>query len=317
MALTALIAFALVGSACDGCSSDKEALDEGAIALGDPAPAGVEEGEEPNKAAAAKEGPAAAAKRLAERNAGKRVGPSVVNKGLADKARRASKVIPNSRSKPTKVANPKLAERAALANKRLAGQTGTKAAAKREGIAAKAKEGTSVKGPNTGRTATPASTKKPAKTAESARAASNNTKIDTPLPIDQYLPLRKVRELTGQLRMASVGPVPGIKPTPRYNSSLYMPPGRTPTFGVGLQVWREPTRRDVNNRYLRMKGQYTNAEETQALAPDKAFFAYYGNIMSLTFMSFGKKRVVSVSCGETVCDQKKLLDLTQATQKSL
>jgi hypothetical protein len=132
------------------------------------------------------------------------------------------------------------------------------------------------------------------------------------LDISQFLNVEDVRKIAGERAMMPIGALPGILASPYYNSTYFAPPKRA-EFGVSLQVWRERTRRDANERFRRMKRDYPNAQDTTSVAAN-GFFSSWQDIMTLSFMNFEKRTIVSVSCSAKLCSQAKLLELATSVK---
>jgi len=136
-----------------------------------------------------------------------------------------------------------------------------------------------------------------------------------PLDVARFLSLSKVRSITGSQTLSTVGALSGIDPSPHYNS-LYFAPPRRADFGVAIQVWRETTRRDANERFRRMRRDYPNAEDTSAVTP-KGLFSYWGDMMTLAFLDFSKKTIVAITCSQKICDQQELYKLALEAKKAI
>ncbi|MGM0577696.1 MAG: hypothetical protein ACQEXJ_18360 [Myxococcota bacterium] len=163
------------------------------------------------------------------------------------------------------------------------------------------------------------SEEKPSEEKESARPPGTTTGQPKPGPpaldIERYLNVNDVRRITGDRTLAPAGRLSGIQPSETYNSKYFAPPVRT-NFGVSLQVWREKTRRDANERFRRMRRDYPNAEDTTVLPP-KSFFSWWDGHMSISFADLTKRVVVSVTCSQDVCDGDQLLKLAETVKKRL
>lgn len=154
--------------------------------------------------------------------------------------------------------------------------------------------------------------------AQAARAAAPRppaAPVVPPLEVARFLSLSQVRSITGSQTLSTVGTLAGIDPTPRYNS-LYFAPPRRADFGVAIQVWKEATRRDANERFRRMRRDYPNAEDTSAVTP-KGMFSYWGDMMTLAFLDFSKKTLVAITCSQKICDQQELYKLALEAKKAI
>ncbi len=136
-----------------------------------------------------------------------------------------------------------------------------------------------------------------------------------PLNIDRILPVSDVKELTGEKRLTDLGPLAGIPQSETYNSRYVAPPKRS-TFGSSVQVWKETLMRDMNERYSRMRRDYPNVTDTNAITP-KGFFSYWNDFMTLVFMDFQKKLLVAVSCGTKICTPEELYELAKRAKQQL
>lgn len=132
----------------------------------------------------------------------------------------------------------------------------------------------------------------------------------------RLLSLQGAIEITQAKDLALVGALPGIASSPLYGSVFYKAVSPN-DYGVSVQAWQDPARRESDDRFRRMRLQYPNAEDVQVLAPVKAFFAQFGKIQMLTFVDSVKRMVVSVGCGEGVCSHDELVKLAKAVRDRL
>jgi hypothetical protein len=135
------------------------------------------------------------------------------------------------------------------------------------------------------------------------------------LDISRYLNINDVRRITGDRTLTPNGTLSGIPASETYNSVYFAPPVRA-NFGVSLQIWVERTRRDANDRFRRMRRDFSNAEDTSAAGP-KAFFSYWNDILTVSFSDLTKRIVVSVSCNSSICKPDQLLALANAVRERL
>ena len=112
-----------------------------------------------------------------------------------------------------------------------------------------------------------------------------------------------------------MGPLKGI-PVGASHNSISFGMGGPDQLAVALQVWQESTRIDANERYEAMRAQYPNAEDTTGLTA-KTLFSYWNDLMTLTFLDFTRRMVISVTCNQSVCSQKQLLELTKLVQSRM
>ena len=136
------------------------------------------------------------------------------------------------------------------------------------------------------------------------------------LDIERFMPLAVLRDLVGERRILSVGPLAGQPSSATYNSIYFAVPGQE-TFGASVQVWQDGTRRDNIERFRRMRAQSPNASDIKQLEPVKAFYAAFGPIQTLTLSETNKRLVVAVSCGQELCTHEKLLKLARHAQQQL
>ena len=135
------------------------------------------------------------------------------------------------------------------------------------------------------------------------------------LDVARFLPVKDLRTLTGERTLAAKGQLAGIPATETYNSAYFAPSKRS-EFGVSLQVWKERIRRDVNQRFERMRADFPNAEDTTAIGP-KGFISYYDDIVTLTFADLSRRVVASVSCSQKICTGEQLLSVANAVNEKL
>ncbi len=170
---------------------------------------------------------------------------------------------------------------------------------------------------------TPAKPEDPAKDgAEAARArheadrraAAGRVALPSP-DVARFLPLAVVSDLTQKKGLRDAGSLPGIASVDGYGSVFYASPDKR--FGVSLQAWADPTLRETEDRYRRMRLQHPGAEDVEALKPVKAYYAEFAGIQSLTLARPDKLMVLTVSCGDRTCDHTALLKLAQSVQARL
>ncbi len=160
----------------------------------------------------------------------------------------------------------------------------------------------------------------PIRPADVQRAAppppSAPTKAPEPgLDPARLLPLASVLETTQGKGLVDAGVLPGIATGGGY-SSIHYRGAATDKFGVSLQVWQDPARREADDRFRRMRLQYPNAEDVQVL-PAKAFFARFGGIQMLTFVDSVKRVVVTIGCNESLCSHDQLTKLAKIVRERL
>jgi len=149
-----------------------------------------------------------------------------------------------------------------------------------------------------------------------ARVEAVREGILASLDASKLLPLETVVELTQAKGLSPAGPLPGIAIEPGYVSMYFASPVAA-RFGVSMQVWQDPTRRESDDRFLRMRHQYPASEQVAAMNPAKAFFSTFGGVQTLTFADSVKRVVASVGCGEQTCTHEQLLKLAKALRDRL
>jgi len=116
--------------------------------------------------------------------------------------------------------------------------------------------------------------------------------------------------------LTDAGVLPGIATGPGYVSILYRG-AAADKFGVSLQAWQDPGRREADDRFRRMRLQYPNAEDVQVLQPAKSFFSHFNGIQMLTFVDSVKRVVATVACAESVCTHEQLTRLAKSVRERL
>lgn len=137
-----------------------------------------------------------------------------------------------------------------------------------------------------------------------------------PLDATRLMPLQSVLDLTEAKGLIDAGVLPGIATGQGYVSVLYKGTSAD-KFGVSLQAWQDPARRESDDRFRRMRLQYPNAEDVQVLQPAKAFFAHFSGIQMLTFVDSVKRVVATVACAEAICTHDQLTKLAKAVRERL
>ncbi|MCC6620289.1 MAG: hypothetical protein IT385_03490 [Deltaproteobacteria bacterium] len=142
------------------------------------------------------------------------------------------------------------------------------------------------------------------------------------LDAGKMLPLTTVTEVLGK-QLAPGVPLQGIALAAGYGSILYATADAkgagkgAETFGVALQAWRDPTRREAEDRFRRMRLQYPNADDVSALSPLKGFYSYFGTIQTLTWVDPAKRMVLSLSCGEGLCSHDAMTRLAKSARERM
>lgn len=151
---------------------------------------------------------------------------------------------------------------------------------------------------------------------EPPRPAQRDVPMAGPLDATRLLPLAQVTDVIQAKGLVDAGVLPGIATTPGYVSVLYKGPAAD-KFGVSLQAWQDPGRREADDRFKRMRLQYPHAEDVQVLQPVKAFFSHFNGIQMLTFVDSVKRVVATVACGESFCSHEQLTKLAKAVRERL
>jgi len=154
---------------------------------------------------------------------------------------------------------------------------------------------------------------------EPGRGPNPRTPAEPTLPApeaDKLLPVATVMENVKTKKLSPAGALPGIAIQPGYSSTFYASADGK-SLGVSLQVWQDPARRESDDRFRRMRLQYPNAEDVNAMPPAKAFYAHFSGVQMLTFVDSVKRVVASVACGENVCDHQQLLKLARSIREKL
>ncbi len=133
--------------------------------------------------------------------------------------------------------------------------------------------------------------------------------------LDRLLPLAEAVSLSGAKSLKPGAPISGLAAVDGYGSVHYAT--ARGDFGVALQVWRDETPRDAEDRYRRLRMQHPGAEDVSVFTPLRGFYSGYGPIQSLTVGKPDKRLVATVSCAEKVCDHATLLKIARAVEARL
>ncbi len=101
----------------------------------------------------------------------------------------------------------------------------------------------------------------------------------------------------------------GVRPNKGYNS-IFFEPTKGDGFGVSLQVWRDANLIDSRTRFNTLKATSTNALDTTAL-PELGFRAYYGGVVTVTFVDARQPLVASLSCSTKLCKKEQIIRLAR------
>ena len=163
--------------------------------------------------------------------------------------------------------------------------------------------------------AAPATSPAPAVVADAAPAP-----VPAPIapPVPARGPLPDVRLLLTAKDIASVAgekvafrrvPLPGI-PTTDDQDALYFEPEKGANFGFAIEVFRGRDQEAVRERYAAMLASYPSATEIAPVA-GKTFFAYWDEVLFVTFIQQPRNLVFVLSCGRKFCDSDKLYELAR------
>ncbi|GMV41564.1 MAG: hypothetical protein AMXMBFR64_32800 [Myxococcales bacterium] len=124
-----------------------------------------------------------------------------------------------------------------------------------------------------------------------------------PLDISQALTASELKVLSGG-KAFKQGTLAGREGDPSYNS-LYFAPAKGGAYGVGVQVWYEPTIRDTRTRYEDMKLTYPNVQETGNVT-NYTYFAFWNDVYYLVFMGLKQRLVISVTASNETLSPNQL-----------
>jgi hypothetical protein len=92
--------------------------------------------------------------------------------------------------------------------------------------------------------------------------------------------------------------------------SLYWAPDKGNDFGFAIQVFRMRDAEAARERFSTMLASYPSATEIAPIS-GKTFFAYWDEVLFVTFVQPGKNFVYVLSCGRKFCDSDKLYELAK------
>ena len=124
-----------------------------------------------------------------------------------------------------------------------------------------------------------------------------------PLQIDHAITASELKVLAGGTTFKR-GTIAGRQGDPSYNS-LYYGSTKGGSYGVGIQVWYEPTIRDTRARYEQMKTSYPNVQETGNVT-NYTFFAFWDDVYYLVYMGLKQRLVISVTASNKTLDPNQL-----------
>jgi hypothetical protein len=131
-----------------------------------------------------------------------------------------------------------------------------------------------------------------------------------PLPdLRLLLTANDVSTLAGPKAAFKRSSLPGVLASEDVDSLLYEPE-KGAAYGFGLQVFRGRDAEAVRERYAAMLASYPSAQEIGPIS-GKTFFAWWDEVLFVTFVQQNKNLVVVVSCGRKFCDSDKLYDLAR------
>lgn len=100
----------------------------------------------------------------------------------------------------------------------------------------------------------------------------------------------------------------GIPETSYYTSLYFAPKENENEFGVSVQLWYEDNEVSLKNKYAQHFQTYPNAVEIKGIG-DKTFFAFWGDILYISFFEVKKKLIVTLSCGKNICNSDEIYEL--------
>lgn len=104
-------------------------------------------------------------------------------------------------------------------------------------------------------------------------------------------------------------PLPGMAVTPEQDA-LYYEPEKDSSYGFGIQVFRERNTLKAKQRFESMFASYPNSVEIAPVAGD-TFFAFWDEVLFVSFMHPYNGMIVVLSCGRPYCDSDSLYALSK------
>ncbi|NOZ01867.1 MAG: hypothetical protein GXP54_08270 [Deltaproteobacteria bacterium] len=103
--------------------------------------------------------------------------------------------------------------------------------------------------------------------------------------------------------------MPGMVVTPDQDA-LYYEPEKGSSYGFGIQVFHEKNMARAKQRFESMFASYPNSVEIAPVAGN-TFFAYWDEVLFVSFMNQHNGLIVVLSCGRPYCDSDSLYALAK------
>jgi hypothetical protein len=136
-----------------------------------------------------------------------------------------------------------------------------------------------------------------------------------PSELERLLPLAEAVSLSGAKSLKPGAPLSGLAAVDGHGSVHYAT--TRGDFGVSLQIWRDESPRDAEDRFRRLRMQHHGAEDVAVFSPLRGFFSGYGPMQSLTVGKPDKRVIATVTCAEKVCNHATLLKIARAVEARL
>jgi hypothetical protein len=135
-----------------------------------------------------------------------------------------------------------------------------------------------------------------------------------PLAIDHAITASELKVLTGG-KAFKRGDLAG-RPADPTHAALYYAPAKGSAYGLGVQVWYEPTIRETRARYEAMKSTYPNVQETGNVT-NYTFFAFWNDVYYLVFMGLKQRLVISVTASSETLTPNQLFSVATKVRDRL
>jgi hypothetical protein len=135
------------------------------------------------------------------------------------------------------------------------------------------------------------------------------------LEVSGYISVADLERVLGSKQKLRRSELPGIAPSPRYNS-LYYAPDKGDGFGVGVQVWRDENLAESRTRFNTMRNTWSNVAPTNKVT-EQGFRSYFGTLVSVVFADPRRPLVAAVSCSTKLCDADMLIELSKRVAERL
>jgi len=142
--------------------------------------------------------------------------------------------------------------------------------------------------------------------------APKRAPADRLLDVTGLLSLVDLERVLGKKQKFTHATLPGIQPSDIYNALYYEPAGKSGTFGVAVQVWKDRNLNDARTRYNTMKNTYADIADTTAVT-EQGFRAHFGEVVTLVFADPRRPIVAGVSCSTKLCKAADLIELSKRT----